>query len=476
MSERNVRSTAHRVVVSTSAQLLAKVLHLGFNLVSTLAIVRYLTPDSYGAFVLVMTVTALVGLVTDFGLGSLAVREISGTGADENQLVGTVVVMRLVLGLLAMGGAQVALTLMQQSHLVHVAAAVASAVCLADAVLGTTVVLFQVRLLQHYEAFIRIVMEAIETAIVLVLVAHRASLPLLVVAPLVGSVIGAVLAFGLARSRYGLRPVLRAGLIRRLTIAALPIGPALFLGVVYLKMDNLVLAVMRPSRDVGLYGSAYQPIEYLFLASAVVIGVIFPLLSAAHGRGDHEAFVRLYRRGTEILVIVTLGVPVVMLFVAEPLVTLVFGKAYAAAADPLQLLSVVLVLMTVNAWQSMVLLAGGLQAVTLKYNAVALAISLCLCVSLVAARGLIGAALAAFGTALFVLYASTSAVRRHLDATLDWGRLTKIILAGAFTVIVLQGSRALGAPWMLLGFLAVPPYLVALLGLRLHRQFKEALT
>lgn len=475
MTHRPAKSTGHRVVVSTSAQLFARVLHLGFNLVSTLAIVRYLAPDLYGAYVLVMTVTALVGLVTDFGLGSLAVREITGAQANENQMLGTIVVLRLVLGVLSMATAQAVLSLMHQSPLVHLAAAVASTVCLADAALATIVVMFQVRLVQHYEAFIRIIMEAIETAVVLVLVAHRASLPLLVAPPLLGSIIGAGLAFGLARRRYGLQPVFAKALIRRLIVLALPIGPALFLGVVYLKLDNLVLAAMRPRRDVGLYGSAYQPIEYLFLASAVVIGVIFPLLATAHGVGDQERFVMLYRRGTELLVMAALGVPVVMLFVAGPLVMVVFGKPYAQAAGPLQLLSVVLVLMVVNAWQSIVLLAGGLQAMTLRYNAMALGLSLCLCISCIGAFGLLGAPLAALGTAVFVLCASTSAVRRHLGATLDLGRLARIGLAGVVTVGVLAMLRAIGVPWPFVGLLAVVPYGACLLGLRLHRQFLQVL-
>lgn len=473
-TRRNVKTTAHRVVVSTSAQLFAKVVHLGLNLVSTLAIVRYLTPDSYGIYILVMTVTALVGLIADFGLGSLAVREITAARVEEGQIVGTVVVLRLVLGLSAMGAAQLVLALMHQSQLVHVAAAVASAVCLADAALGAVVVVFQVRIMQHYEAFIRIVMEAIETAVILLLVSRRADLPLLVAPPVLGAVVGATLAFGVARHRYALRPRFEAGQLRRLLTQALPIGPALFLGVVYLKLDNLVLAAMRPKREVGLYGSAYQPIEYMFLAAAVVVGVVFPLLSAAHGRADHEAFVRLYRRGTEVLVIAALGVPVVMLFLARPLVTLVFGEAYADAAGPLQLLSVVLVLMTVNGWQSIVLLAGGLQSVTLKYNAVALGVSLCLCVICVALFGLMGAAFAALGTASFVLYSSTAAIRRHLGATLDLQRLAKIGLAGAITVGFSAGLQAVGAPWLLIGLFAVVPYFGSLLVFGLHRQFHEA--
>ncbi len=72
----------------------AKVVHLGLNVVSTLAIVRHLAPSAYGVYVLVLTVTTIVGLVADFGLPKIAVREISAAGVDENDIVGTIVALR----------------------------------------------------------------------------------------------------------------------------------------------------------------------------------------------------------------------------------------------------------------------------------------------------------------------------------------------------------------------------------------------
>ena len=80
----------------------------------------------------------------------------------------------------------------------------------------------------------------------------------------------------------------------------------------YLKLDALMLAVLRTPREVGLYGSAYQPIEYTFLAAAVVVNVAFPLVAAAYGAGDHERFALLYRRGAEALVAVMVLVPVIL--------------------------------------------------------------------------------------------------------------------------------------------------------------------
>lgn len=463
------------MAVSTTSQLVAKLAHFGLNVVSTLAIIRYLHPSGYGIFVLVLTVATVVGLLADYGLAKLAVREVVAPGAQEGEVLGTIVGLRLVLAVVAVVLTQVVLLVLGQPPQVLLAGLLASLFYLGDAVLSVVVVAFQVRLVQQYEAAIRTGAEALETAMVLGLVAAGAALPWLFLPPLVGVLVGSAVAYALARRRFGLALRFRSGLVRGLVREALPLGPALVIGVLYLKLDSLVVAVMRPERDLGLYGSAYQPVEYLFLASAVVINVIYPLLARAHGAGDVDGSTALYRRGTEVLIAATLIVPVVAIFVATPLITTVYGADYADAALPFQVLAACLVLMTVNAWQSLVLLSGGFQALTLRYNAAALVFSLALCVPLVHVLGMRGAAFAALGTGIFVLVASTALVHRRMGFGLVSGPLAGIATAAGVTVLVLLGLQRIGAPWFLLPVAAAVVYLAVLVKAGFARSLREAL-
>jgi len=459
---------ARGVARSTVAQLGAKGLHLVLNLVSTLAVIRYLEPGAYGMYVLALSTTMLVGLFADFGLAKLAVREIALEAEGEEEILGTVVAARLVLGVIAIGIAQLLLALLGAPAEVHAAAAVASLLYFGDAILAVVVV-FHIRIRQEYEALIRVGIELVETALVLTLIARGASLVMLFLAPVVATTIGSLVAVWYARRRYAIHLRLAPHRVRHLLREALPIGPALLIGVIYLKLDGLLLARYRPSEEVGLYGSAYQPIEYLFLATAVVINVMFPLLAHAHAVGDPTRFENLYRRCTETLVAVMLAVPAILLFTAEPLLTLVFGSEYAEASVPLRILALALVLMTVNGWQSFVLLAGGHQGVTLRYNLVALVIAAIAGVLLIPGLGMVGAAAAALGTAIFVLVASTRAVRRNLAVGLQAGPLVRIIGAGAGLTASLAVADVAGAPWPTLVPLALVIYPALLVGVGVLR-------
>ena len=467
-------SQARRVTISTTSQLAGKAVHLVLNVVSTLAILRYLAPDAYGSFVLVVTVVTMAGVAADFGLPKLVVRELARTAGDQDEVVGTVVLLRLGLAVLAVAGSQALLAVLGVPVAVHQAAAIASLVLLVDAVLSIVVVCFQVHVVQQYEAVVRVSAEALETGLVLLLISLHASFLWLFAPPVVGLLVGLTLAVIFARRRFSLRlrPVRRR--LPYLVREALPLGPALLIGVLYLKLDTLILAALRPARDVGIYGSAYQPVEYLFLATAVIINVLFPLLAQAIAGGHHERFLAMYRRGTELLVIVTLFVPLVFGFVAPVVVQLLFGVGYADAASPLRILAAALVTMTVSGWHSLVLLAGGRQRITLIYNTGALVLAAGLCFWLVGELGLVGAALSALATSIVVLVVSAAAVRRCLGATLDLRRLAYVLLAAGGTAMALAGLQAVSTPWVLLVLAAAVLYAVALRSFGFPRSIREA--
>lgn len=442
-------STTRRAAVSTASQLAAKVVHLVLNVVSTLAVVRYLAPEGYGTYVLVATVTTLAGVVADFGLPKLAVREAVRVDADTGAIIGTVAALRLALALVAALAVQVTLLAFGQSAEALLAGAVACLVTVGDAVLGVVVVAFQIHLLQQYEAIVRVLGEAVETALVLVLVSLGAALPMLFVPPVVGVAVG--------------------------TAVALRLGPGMLVGVLCLKLDSLVVAALLPTADLGRYGAAYQPIEYLLLASAIVINVLFTVLARAWAVGDRVAFRRIYARGTDVLLAVTLAVPVVLVGGAPWVVELAFGPSYAASAQPLRWLSVALVLMTINAWQSVVLLATGFQRITLAYNLAALAVSVPVDVILIRSTGIDGAAVAALVGAVLVLCCSTVAVRRCSAATLPAGRVLRLVAAAALSAAAVGWlvDRQVTAPAaMLAGLIGLA---VGVWRLRLLPRLQEAL-
>jgi O-antigen/teichoic acid export membrane protein len=453
-------SLGRAIAISLSSQALARVAHLVLNVVTTLALVRYLGPGGYGQAVLVFSVAGVFSLVGDFGLTKLGVREAACEPATVGTVIGTVVGLRLALAVAAAGGAQLALLAVGADRAARLGMLVLSISFLTEALLSVVIV-FHLTVRQQYEAFIRVVMEVVELAVVAVLIAASGSLVALMAAPVAGAAVGAVLALVCARRRFGLRMSFSAGRARKLARETVYVGPAALLGIAYLKVDSVVLGALRPSRDVGIYGAAYQPIEYLLLCSAILVNVLFPLLSA-WSETDRDRFVRLYRRGSDALVALTLPVPILAGLAGPSIVETVLESRYADSAGVLRLLSVALLFMVVHSWQSYVLLAAGQQRVLFRCMGAALILNAVLDVVLVSAFGYTGAGVAALVTSAAVCWWTTRAMTRLAHASLDRASLARVLIAAV--VMAAAGRLVLlaGLAWPVAAVAGLVAYVAAL--------------
>jgi O-antigen/teichoic acid export membrane protein len=447
-------SRSRAVMVSTASQLGARGLHLALNAISTLALIRYLGPDRYGGFVQVVTVAAIGGLVSDMGLNKLGVREIARDPSSEGDVLGSVLVARLGMGVVAVALTLTVMAVLGADAEVLAAAGVISLLYFTEALLSVVIV-FHVRVQQQYEAFVRVVIEAIETTTVLILIAHQASLVELVAAQVAAATIGVALALALARRRLGYLPRPRRSGASGLFREAVPVGLALLLAAVYLKIPSVLLVNLRSSAEAGLYGAAYQPIEYLLLSAAVVINVLLPMLAQSH-RSSPERFGQLYQGGSEVMLAGTIPVACLMVVGGPVLVRTAFGAEFAGSAAPLRLLGLALVPMVLSFWLSVVLLSGGHQRITLAYDLLALVVTVALCFALIPSYGAAGAAMVILLSSLVVLGCALAATRHRLGVSLRRARMGAIFVVGALALVVGHSLVTAGV--------LVAPVLVIVLG------------
>jgi O-antigen/teichoic acid export membrane protein len=227
---------------------------------------------------------------------------------------------------------------------------------------------------------------------------------------------------------------------------AWPVGLTVLLAVVYLKLDSVLLGVFSRQEEVGLYGAAYRPIEYLILASSVLIHPVFPLLARWQGV-DARRFKAVFQGGTTALLAVLLPVPVIVCLVADPLVRLLYAPEFAAAAAPLRLLSVAMVFVTFAVWQDFTLLSIGRQRITLAYGAVGVGLNIALNLVLIPQAGAVGAAWAALATGVVFSASAFWACQRFARVAPDPRTTTGLLLANASLAGILWVLLQTGLNW-----------------------------
>jgi O-antigen/teichoic acid export membrane protein len=437
------RDAARRVVIGAGAQVVAKLIALLLNIVASLALIRYFGPARYGDYVFIFAFAGILGVISDLGISRVAAREMAK--GDTSAVLGTSVLCRLALATIAAAAAQLALLPTHTRPEIRIGVAIASLPFFTDALLSVVIV-FQVRLAAQYEALVSTVAQAVDTALILALIYSGAGLLPLATAPAASGVIGAALAILIARRRFAAKATIDMRRVRYLLAESWPAGLALMITLLYVKFDSVLVALMRPPTEVGLYGAAYKPIEYVAVVFAVLMTTLFPLLAKWYAK-DHDRFQFAYRRGVEALLALALPVPVLLAFTAKPLVTALYTRAFVSSAPALTVLGIAMVLYVFNVWQAFTMLAAGRQRVTLAYDVVTLVANLGLNLWLIPKYGFMGAAVAALATGAIVTVFSVTAIGTLLHAIPAPDRIARLLFASACLAVTIWALNTVGLPW-----------------------------
>jgi PST family polysaccharide transporter len=443
----------------------AKVVHLVLNVLTSLLVVRYLGPAGYGDYAKVIVVVGWTSLIGDSGLPKVALRVAADAGVRIGDVIGTVTALRLALSVLAAGVTQLALTVVHPTTAVRVAAAVACLFFVVEALMSC-IIAFQVRLQQQYEGLVRVTMELVELATLLTVMARHGGLVALFASPILGGVLGVVLAVTLTRRHVAERSAYDSVLARRLVRLTLPVVPGALLGVLILKLDGLMVAALGTRTDAGVYVAAFQPIEYVFLALGTLVAYPFLPVLVSTRHSDRATFTATYRRATEFVIALTLPVAAVIAVAGTPLVRAMYGDGWEAAVRPMQILALALAFMGVSGWHGFVLLAADRQIDSLRYGTVALLVSFVACLALVGRLGPAGGAWAALLANVAGAAYSIVLVRDRVQLSFPYAGALRLVGATGALAACLFAVRATHAPWPALVVLALPFYIGALWAFR----------
>jgi O-antigen/teichoic acid export membrane protein len=256
-----------------------------------------------------------------------------------------------------------------------------------------------------------------------------------------------------------------------------PSGTASVLSILSRNLGGLVVAKALGAVSFADYaiGRAGDPVVNTLRTS--VSNVVLPEM-VRRGRGSRDASLTLWRRATVVNAIVLLPVVALILRFARPLIALVFGKSYVAAAIVLKIYTLVIVRECFD-------FSPAVRALTwtrplLESNLLSLFTCAILLALLVPVAGVAGAmaavALATLVDAGWLAYRTMGAYHLSLGELLPWGHMGKTAAAA-----ILAAPILLSFAWReLLGFggvvLGAAAYLVTFALLVLALRVPEAQT
>jgi O-antigen/teichoic acid export membrane protein len=309
---------------------------------TSVLLLRYLGVVDFGRYATVAALLGIVSGITDAGLTAVGARELSVRApADRAVVLRNIVALRLIvtpIGVLA--AALFAVAVGYGSTLVY-------AILLGG--LGVLLVNTQATMMMPLSVELRLgVVTAFEVA--------RAALTFVAVAILVAvgtgllsffavqAVIGAVMlaATPLVLPRAGLIPGIDRKVTSMLVREALPLAAALAMNVVYFRVLVVLTSLLASDQATGYFGTSFRIFEVLFGLPLLVLSVALPVLSVA-GAEDEERLRYSIQRMTEVALMLSVLLVLVIVAAAEPAIVFLAGDEFRGAAPVLQIQAVALI-------------------------------------------------------------------------------------------------------------------------------------
>lgn len=397
---------------------------------SAAVLLRHLGVEDSGRYVLVLSIVTLAGGVTDAGLSSIGVRELSlRSGADRRRFMRNLLGLRIAFTLAGIALACLYALGAGLGEALVAGTAIAGAGVLAQNLQSTYATSLMAELRLGWVTVIDLARQVATAIAIVALAAAGAGLvPFFVVAPAAG-LLALALTARLVRGSVPLRPAAEREQWRELLAQTLPFALAAAVGAIYFRLAILLVDLLSTDRQTGLFGASFRIVEVLVVVPQLMLSAALPIFSRA-ARDDAERL----RYGLGLVAQASLiagGAVAVGLVLGAPVaIDVVAGPDFDGAEPVLRLHAVALLFSFLAAPAGYALLSLRRHREILIMNAAALASLVAALAILVPVDGARGAAVATvIGEA--VLAGSGALLVARSGHRLRIAKAPRIVLAAA---------------------------------------------
>ncbi len=330
-------SQAREITGNMAAVTFGRIVTSFLGLAVVMLFTRYLGPESFGEYRTILAYVSFVSIVAHFGLYMITLREISRSPDNEAEILGAALSLRLLStsAVLAVGtlGAQ----FLPYSDVVKQGVFLGSLVY--TAFQGTELLMapLQRHRRQGRGAVAEVAGGVLMLALVLLAMSVNAGVLAMVGALLAGSLLTFGLTWTLTRRIVPFRLRADRRVWKLLLQAGLPLAASHVLFMAVLRGDTVLLSLMQPPSEVGLYGVPTKLFEVVTNIPFLFAGLMTPLFARA-ARSDPGLFDTHIENSVSVMVMFGVGAAASLAIFAQPVVILIGGRDFAPAAPALVLL------------------------------------------------------------------------------------------------------------------------------------------
>lgn len=387
------RHNLQRILGNTGWLFFEKILRMGVGLFVGVWMARYLGPEQFGAFNFAIAFVALFGAFATLGLDGIVVRDIVREPERKYEILSAAFILKLCGGVVAFLISLVAIFLMRpadsQTHWLVGIIAAGMIFQSFDAIDFW----FQSQVQSKYTVLAKNGAFAILAVVRVILILHKAPLTAFAWAALAEIILGAV---GLVMFylRQQTIPVWcpKIDTARSLVKESWPLILSGLAIMIYMRIDQIMLAQMIGNREVGIYSAALRFSEIWYFIPIVIVSSVMPSLTQARLESKKKYFHHLQLLFNN-LVRIAYVIAFPMTFISSFLVTSLYGPEYSRSGLVLAIHIWSAVFVFIGVGMSPWMINEGMMRYSLIQTIGGAFVNICLNFLLIPRYGAVGAAI-----------------------------------------------------------------------------------
>ncbi|MFH1783731.1 MAG: flippase [bacterium] len=375
------------------------------GLLVTVYIARRLGAHQFGVLAFAVAFVGYFKLITDWGITTLAIRNVARERSLTRKYAGSIVVIQLLFSLVAF------LVLVIFTGLFHFSPLKNRLIILYGIAFFSTAIslswVFNAHEKMEYQSLLQVMGRIFYFAGVVLFLHYLSSVIVIPLAYILSSLIVGIVSFWLFSRFFGKISLDKDfNYWKKFIISALPLGGSYIAVYLYYHFDTVMLSFMKGDTVVGWYNASYKIIFVVFSLAGFYSQAIFPVFSKQF-KVSVADLKSTFQRSVKLMTIVSIPLAIGGIILARPLISLIFGSDYVNGVRAFQILSCVVIFTYIGRVYYAGLLSCDKQKAYFKIVISCAVINLVLNLILIPPFSLNGAAMATAiteGTSLLLCY------------------------------------------------------------------------
>lgn len=350
------RKIVYNILVSSSA----KIIGTGLAVFSVGLIARYLGTKGFGNYAIVMAFFSLFGALGDWGVYQMTTREISRPQADEKKILANAMGIRIFISFFILLITPLIIFFLPYPETVKKGIFIVSLSYIFSSSYQVLTGLFQKRLKMDRLTGSELIGKIVQVSFVFLTIHFQWGFYAIVSSVLANMIIVFCLVFFLSKKFIVFTPCFDWNYWKKFLLEATPLGISAIVTFIYFKADTILLSLLKPAQDVGIYSAAYKVIENITFFPAMIVGLTMPIMSytVIHNR---EKFISVVNKNLKAFVILSLPLVIGTFFLSDKIITIIAGKEFPQSAEVLKIIIFALAFIFFGQLFNNVLIASGMQ-------------------------------------------------------------------------------------------------------------------